>query len=92
MPREFTSIRPAVTFEHVSFDMKKAEHPEASRIPSSNSAPLEKPALLGNPEDWSELCCGSDPPKTSADYVRSDRSVTGLRVVTFQDATIVDVH
>lgn len=92
VPRNFTSARPAITYEHVSFDMARGDHPEASRIPTWNSVPLNRPALLGNPEDWTELCCGPNPPKTSADYVRSDRPVTGLRIVTFKDATIVDLH
>ncbi|KAH7411894.1 hypothetical protein DE146DRAFT_641671 [Phaeosphaeria sp. MPI-PUGE-AT-0046c] len=92
IPQAFSSTRPAITYEHVSFDMVKADHPAASRIPSFKSVPSGRPALVGSPEEWNELCCGSNPPKTSADYVRSDRPVTGLRVVTFRDATIVDLH
>jgi hypothetical protein len=72
--------------------MKKEEHPAASRIPSSKSAPSDRPALVGNPEDWTELCCGADSPKTSSNYIGSDRPVTGLRVVSFKDATIVNIH
>lgn len=72
--------------------MAKADHPAASRIPSSKSAPSDRPALVGNPEDWTELCCGADSPKTISDYMGSDRPVTGLRVVSFKDATIVNIH
>ncbi|KAL5381612.1 hypothetical protein DPSP01_007060 [Paraphaeosphaeria sporulosa] len=92
VPRKFSSSRPAIAYRHVSLDMLKAEHHAASLIPSSKSAPKERPALVGNPEDWTELCCGADAPKTSADYVGSDRPVTGLRVVSFKDATIVNIH
>lgn len=72
--------------------MAKEDHPEASRIPSSKTAPLDRPALVGNPEDWTELCCGADAPKTVSDYVGTDRPITGLRIVTFKDATIVNIH
>lgn len=92
VPRKFTSTRPAITYEHISFDMAKADHHEASRIPSSRSVPSDRPALVGNPEDWVKLCCGPNPPTTSADYVGSDRPITGLRIVTFKDATIIDLH
>ncbi|KAH8771949.1 hypothetical protein F5883DRAFT_665143 [Diaporthe sp. PMI_573] len=45
-----------------------------------------------NPEDWAELCCGADAPKSLQDYVSSDRPVTGLHIVSFEDATIVTLH
>lgn len=92
VPRTFSPTRPAIAYKHVSLDMSKAEHPAASRIPSSKLAPKHRPELVGNPEDWTELCCGADAPKTSADYVSSDRPVTGLRIVSFKDATIVNIH
>ncbi|CAI6249692.1 unnamed protein product [Periconia digitata] len=92
VPRTFTSARPAIAYKHVSLDMAKADHPAASRIPSSSSAPKDRPALMGNPEDWTELCCGADAPKTISDYVGSDRPLTGLRVVSLKDATIVNLH
>lgn len=92
VPRQFTSARPAIAFEHETHDMSKAEHPAASRIPSYKSAPAERPAVVGNPEDWSELCCGANPMKTIADYVGTDHPITGLRIVSFKDATIVNFH
>lgn len=51
-----------------------------------------EPAIVGNPEDWADLCCGPEGPKTLADYTSTDRSVTGLRVISFKDATIVVLH
>ena len=57
-----------------------------SRMPSSESAPMDRPALVGNPEDWAELCCGAEGPKSLQDYVSSDRPVTGLHIVSFKDA------
>lgn len=47
---------------------------------------------MGNAEDWAELCCGPDGPKVLSDYTSSDRSVTGLRIISFKDATIVVLH
>lgn len=72
--------------------MAKADHPVASHIPSSDSAPIELPSLVGNPENWAELCCGTGGPKSLQDYVCSDRPVTGLHIVSFKDATIVTLH
>lgn len=72
--------------------MDKAKHPVASRMPSSKIAPVERPAIVGNPEDWAELCCGTDGPKSPQDYIGSDRPVTGLHIVSFNDATIVTLH
>lgn len=72
--------------------MAKSDHPVASRMPSCESAPTERPAIVGNPEEWAELCCGVDGPKSLQDYVGSDRPVTGLHIVSFKDATIVTLH
>ncbi|KAF1964545.1 hypothetical protein BU23DRAFT_521005 [Bimuria novae-zelandiae CBS 107.79] len=92
VPRRFTAARPAIAYKHVSYDMAKTDHPVASRMPSSKSAPAQRPAIVGNPEDWVELCCGADAPGAYADYAGSDRPITGLRVVSFKDATIVGFH
>lgn len=72
--------------------MVKADHPVASCLPSSASAPTDRPAVVGNPEEWAELCCGADGPKSLQDYVGSDRPVTGLHIVSFKDATVVTLH
>lgn len=72
--------------------MAKVDHPVASRMPSTASAPTDRPALVGNPEEWAELCCGADGPKSLQDYVSSDRPITGLHIVSFKDATIVTLH
>lgn len=64
-------------------------------MPSSEVAVLPDrpgPVIAGNPEDWTEMCCGADGPKSLADYTTSDRSATGLRVISFRDATIVSLH
>ena len=59
---------------------------------SSDSAPTDRPALVGNPERWAELCCGADGPKSLQDHVGSDRPVTGLHIVSFKDAKIATLH
>ncbi|PVH92026.1 hypothetical protein DM02DRAFT_701819 [Periconia macrospinosa] len=88
----FSANRPAIAYTHVCHNMPKANHPAASRIPNSNSAPLNYPEIVGNAEDWSELCCGADSPRTISDYVGLERPVTGLRVVSFKDTTIINIH
>ncbi|CAN8101519.1 unnamed protein product [Discula destructiva] len=92
IPPRFSATRPAIAYTHVSYDMTKAEHPVASRMPSSDSALMDRPTIVGNPEEWAEMCCGADGPKSLQDYLGSDRPVTGLRIVSFKDATIITLH
>lgn len=95
IPRTFSSTRPAIAYSHISYDEAKANHAVASLMPSSEAVVLpdrQGPAIVGSPENWAEMCCGADGPKSLADYTSSDRSVTGLRVISFRDATIVSLH
>ena len=92
IPHKFTPSRPAISFTHVTHDMPKASHPSARLIPSTKTAPTDRPTVVGNPSDWTTLCCGENPPTTSNDYIGTDRPLTGLRIVSYTDATIVDLH
>ncbi|KAJ0108384.1 hypothetical protein J7T55_005361 [Diaporthe amygdali] len=92
VPRKFSTTRPAIAYTHAFHDVAKADHPVTSRMPSSESATMDRPAIVGNPEDWAELCCGADGPKSLQDYVGSDRPVTGLHIISLKDATIVTLH
>ncbi|KAH8889208.1 hypothetical protein GQ53DRAFT_842924 [Thozetella sp. PMI_491] len=92
IPREFSQERPAIAYTHLEYDAVKADHPIASRLPTSTSLPLSSPAIVGDPEQWAELACGPGSPKSLDDYLQTDRPVLGLRIVSFNDATIVTLH
>lgn len=72
--------------------MAKADHPVARHLPTSSSIPLDHAAIVGDPEQWAELACGSDSPKSIDDYALTDRPVLGLRIISFTDATLVTIH
>ncbi|KAH8655886.1 hypothetical protein BX600DRAFT_526359 [Xylariales sp. PMI_506] len=92
IPHVFSEDRPAIAYTHIIHPMVKAQHPTASRLPTSIAVPLHRPAIVGNPEHWAELACGLDCPRSLDDYLLSDRPVLGLRIISFDDATIVTLH
>ncbi|KAM0483598.1 hypothetical protein ACHAPX_002089 [Trichoderma viride] len=90
IPAEFTPDRPAVGFSHVDYSaIAKEDHPAASCIPRPCN---DQPAVVGDPDDLSELIYGHEVPKTLDDYIYTDRPQLGLRVVSFKNATIVVLH
>lgn len=52
----------------------------------------DRPAIVGDPEQWAELACGPESPKSADDYLLTDRPVTGLRIISFRNATLVTLH
>ncbi|TDZ99581.1 Transcriptional regulator sdnM [Colletotrichum sidae] len=91
IPQSFTEDRPAIGFDHQDCSGVDAkDHPVASRIPH----PPEdgKPAIVGNPDDLTDLYLGPNVPKCADDYLYSDRPELGLRVVSFKSSTIVVIH
>lgn len=90
IPAEFTSDRPAVGFSHVDYSaLAKEDHPAASCIPRPCN---DQPAVVGDPDDLSELIYGQEVPKTLDDYIYTDRPQLGLRVISFKNSTIVVLH
>lgn len=66
------------------------DHPAASCIPRP---PCNgQPAVVGDPDDLSELIYGHVVPKTLDDYIYTDRPQLGLRIVSFKNSTIVVLH
>ncbi|KAK1978105.1 hypothetical protein LZ30DRAFT_633829 [Colletotrichum cereale] len=91
IPQHFSQDRPAISYDHVDYsDMSIANHPAGSRIPRPPSD--GKPAVVGNPDDLLELIHGPKTPKGLKDYLYSDRSELGLRVVSFKDSTVIVLH
>jgi hypothetical protein len=65
-----------------------AGHPIACRIPK----PSAKPTILGIAEDLGMLFNERDCPTKLDDYLYQDRSVFGIHIVSFRDATILIIH
>ncbi|KAL7941247.1 hypothetical protein V8C42DRAFT_335199 [Trichoderma barbatum] len=91
IPAFFSPDRPAVGFDHVNYDTLSVEnHPAASCIP--HPPHNGQPAIVGNPDDLSELIYGLEVPRNLNDYIYTDRPQLGLRVVSFKNSTIVVLH
>ncbi|KAK2059298.1 hypothetical protein LY76DRAFT_571012 [Colletotrichum caudatum] len=91
IPQSFSKDRPPITYDHVNHsNIPIAEHPVGSRIPRPPSN--GKPAVVGNPDDFLELVHGPQTPKRLNDYLYSDRSELGLRIVSFKDSTVIVLH
>ncbi|KAK7739250.1 hypothetical protein SLS62_011276 [Diatrype stigma] len=91
IPAAFTPERPAVTFtseDHSSVPI--SAHPVASGVPRP---PTDgHPAIVCDPTDFEPLIYGEGVPRTGDDYLYKDTPQLGLRIVSFQDATVVIVH
>ena len=85
---EFTAERPAIGVTHIRHIISKRDHPLASRLPK----PSNKPAVVGDPDEFTELVRGPTCPSSVDDYLYTDRPVLGLHIVSFNDATLVTLH
>lgn len=85
IPTELSEDRELVTKSFVSHDTTINEDPVACCLPK----PSMNPAIVGNADDFKSLYLGPDSPTKLEDYLHTDRSITGLRVVSFHDATVV---
>ncbi|KAF7556046.1 hypothetical protein G7Z17_g1721 [Cylindrodendrum hubeiense] len=92
VPAEFNSSRPAVAFSHANHDVNSADHPTASKIPKPTN--LKSPAIVGNPEELSELSRpgGAGTTLSLDDYLTTDRPTLGLHITTFRDTTCVSLY
>ncbi|KAL2173568.1 uncharacterized protein P884DRAFT_211360 [Thermothelomyces heterothallicus CBS 202.75] len=91
IPAAFSQNRPAVGFDHHDLtDLAVEDHPAGSRIPRPPRN--GRPAIVGDPDDLSELVYGPEVPRRLDDYLYSDRPQLGLRVVSFKNSTIVVLH
>ncbi|KAI0121111.1 hypothetical protein BJ170DRAFT_145704 [Xylariales sp. AK1849] len=85
IPTKFSADRPAITYTHVRYETAIGEHPLASRLPR----PSTKAAVVGVAEDFSPLYLGSNSATKFDDFVYQDRSLLGLHIISFNDATII---
>lgn len=78
-------------FDHVNHGgLAVEDHPAASCIPRPPRN--GRPAIVGNPDDLSELIYGREVPTRLDDYIYTDRPQLGLHVVSFKNSTIVVLH
>lgn len=85
IPTEASEDRELGTKSFVSYDTTVNEDPVACYLPK----PSTNPAIVGNADDFKALYLEPDSPTKLEDYLHTDRSITGLRVVSFRDATVV---
>jgi hypothetical protein len=72
----------------VQHDFPISEHPVASQLPK----PTANPAIVADAETFESLYLGPDSPLKREDYLLSDKSILGLHILSFVDATIVVVN
>jgi hypothetical protein len=77
--------RPGFIYSHVDYAVKIAEHPIASKIPRATL----RPSIVGNIEEFQSLVRGPDTPETLDDFLYSDLPQLSLKIISFENATIV---
>ncbi|KAL7905485.1 hypothetical protein GGI35DRAFT_488403 [Trichoderma velutinum] len=87
IPALFSKSRPpfAFTYEHIA--AKAQDHPIGSNIPS----PTTRPSLVDTSADLQRLFRAPDTPTSIDEFLFSDRPQLLVRVVTFEDATLISV-
>ncbi|PKX92298.1 uncharacterized protein P174DRAFT_512929 [Aspergillus novofumigatus IBT 16806] len=88
IPTEFSSQRPAIAQTHIHHETPLSQHPVSAFLPK----PSAQPAIVGNAEDLRPLYEGLNCPTKLDDYLYEDRSVVGLHVVSFHDATVLTLN
>lgn len=92
LPATFSEDRPAIAFSHVVHDMPAAQHPVASKLPSTAAAAGTQPAIVGDPDSFRPLFHHEDAPTSFQDYLTKDIPQLGLHVVSFTDKTVVTLY
>ena len=77
-----------MSFSHVDQVVPIGEHPLASRLPRASA----RPAVVGDPEEFTALARPEGTPASIDDYLTQDRGQLGLHVVSFADATLVVLY
>lgn len=88
VPATFTAERPAVTFSQERHDMPISSHSLASQLPKASN----RPAVVGDPVQFTPLVRPPGTPSSIDDYLNQDRGQLGLHVITFNDATLISLY
>ena len=89
IPERFDDSRPAVEYSHVDYGASITEHPLGSQVPSGS--PSDEPAVVLDPYGLQSLMRPDDGPKEIGDYLYTDRPQLALHIVSFTDATLVNL-
>lgn len=76
-------------YRHEHFDISVKEHPVASKLPQIVESDV--PLATGKAEDFLSLMLQDGDPTTLDDWLYSDLPLLGLRIVSFNDATLVTI-
>jgi hypothetical protein len=87
VPASFDATRPGFTYLNVEYAVKIDEHPVASKIPRASS----RPAIVGNVGDLESLMRGPDTPENLEDFLYSDLPQLYVKIISFEDATVVSL-
>ncbi|PON24195.1 hypothetical protein TGAM01_v206883 [Trichoderma gamsii] len=90
VPAVFSHERPAIGYSHIEHDMKREDHPLASRLPKPTTN--AGATIVADPDEFLPLAKGPDCPAVVDDYLYSDRPLFGLHIVSFTDSTLVTLH
>ncbi|KFX87628.1 hypothetical protein V490_08130 [Pseudogymnoascus sp. VKM F-3557] len=88
IPTKFNEHRPAIRFHHSKYDMARADHPIASKLPVATP---NLPAIMADPDDFETLCIQPNAPMKLSDYLQGDEPQLSLVIASFDDATLVSL-
>ncbi|KAF5022564.1 hypothetical protein F66182_5397 [Fusarium sp. NRRL 66182] len=87
VPREFSPERPAVKYSHQAFDMDINDHPLGKKFPKAT----DEATLFPGGKVFQEFARASGDPVNGSDLLEGDKPQLGLRIVSFNDATLVSL-
>jgi hypothetical protein len=87
VPAQYTKERPPINFSQKTYDMRLEEHAIGRKIPSIDDS--ERIQVFGGLWSMNEFMQAEDVTKELSDWIYTDKAQLGLRVVNFQDATLV---
>lgn len=86
VPKSFDEKRPGFTYSHVEYAVKITEHPIASKIPRATS----RPSVVGDLAEFQPLT-RADTPASLDDFLYSDLPQLSVKIISFEDATLVSL-
>lgn len=85
VPEQYDQNRPAFGYSCIEHDQKIREHPVAGGIPDSEASPR----VFEVSDDRDSTFCDAGHPRTTEDWLNSDRPAISMHIVVFLDATLV---
>lgn len=88
VPPCFTAERPAVAYTHETFDLRIAEHPLGSKLPSPTG---DNASFWQGPDYFRLFATRQGAPETIDEFTCQDVLMLSLHITSFDDATLVAV-